>query len=120
MCLARTNTIEKNNKKKGGERERDREKRNIATAHTRRGNMEREKRKQKKSAENKKSNIKERKRKIKRIKIFLVCFFWTETERNKILFKTMKKWQHVFEDRAWWNKSTAKMVKQIKKNKGFF
>ena len=49
----------------------------------RRGIMEREIRKQKKSVQNKKSNNKERKHKVKRIKNFFyeVNFLWTETLR---------------------------------------
>ena len=68
--------------------------------------MVREKRKQKKSVEKKKNNNKERKHKMKRIKIFLRCFLngnkEIETKETRYLSKTMKKekWQHVFEDNA--------------------
>ena len=49
---------------------------NITRADTKRGNMVREiRKKKKKSAENKKSNTKESKHKIKRIKKFEVIFF---------------------------------------------
>ena len=45
--------------------------------------MVREERKQKKSVENKKSNNKESKHKIKRIKFFFEMFFLTETKRSR-------------------------------------
>ena len=55
-----------------------------------------EKRQLKKSVENKKSNNKEGKHKIKRIKIFLRCFFFEQKQRdgdrrNKILVKAIEK-----------------------------
>ena len=64
---------------------------NITRADTKRGNMVREIRKQKKSADNKKSSTKESKHKIKRIKnFFKVFFFLNRNKRNKILFKDIE------------------------------
>ena len=51
---------------------------NITRADTKRGNMVREIRKQKKSADNKKSSTKESKHKIKRIKNFFKVFFFEQ------------------------------------------